>query len=172
MAMSVEMMDIVDDQDVVIGQASQEEVYKKFPLHRIFHVMVFDREGRIGSQRRSANKSYKPLHWTTAACGHPLSGETYEEAGQREGGEELGVNLVLTNFRKIKYEDSERPGLRRFLGVFEAVHKGPFNFNKEEVGGFLFKTKTELQKMIDEDELFHPEFRFILVKLYGLTSSQ
>lgn len=162
-----EQLDVVNEQDEVIGKALQKEIYEKRPLHRIVHVVVKNSKGEFGLQLRSARKSYKPLHWATSACGHPHAGETYKEGAKRETKEELRIDVEPENFRRLFYEDSERPGLRRFLGVFEVVYDGEIHLNPEEVEKFKFVTRIELQEMINRKEPFHPEFLFILTNLYG-----
>ena len=164
-----ETMDIVNMRDEVVGKASQEAVYTNKHLHRIVHIMAKDPKGRFGIQLRSVKKSYKPGHWATAACGHPQAGESYQTAGQRETLEELRQEVPLTNFRKLFYQDPERPGLERFLGAFEITISEPVLFDTEEVQDFQFFTHDQLQQMIDNGALFHPELLFILVNLYEFT---
>jgi isopentenyldiphosphate isomerase len=44
---AVEYLDVVDKDDHVIGRASKAEIYRKKLRHRIVHVLVFDRKGRM-----------------------------------------------------------------------------------------------------------------------------
>lgn len=166
--MASERMDIVNEDDQVVGSMAIEEIYLKFPRHRVVHIMVFNKKGDIGLQKRSEKKHYKPGYWTTAVSGHPQSGESYEGGAIREGQEELGTKLELSNFRRLdNYIDPDRPQLQRFLGVFEAQHEGPFKFGREEVSDFKFVSAKSLQQMINKGEKIHPELLFILKEVYG-----
>ena len=41
-----EYLDVVDESDNVVGKASFPEIYEKKLMHRIVHVLVFDKKGR------------------------------------------------------------------------------------------------------------------------------
>lgn len=43
----MEYLDIVDDEDNVINQATREEAYAKRLSHRIVHVLVFNDKGEM-----------------------------------------------------------------------------------------------------------------------------
>lgn len=162
----MEMLDVVDENDNVVGNASQKEIYEKLLPHRIAHVLVFNEKGEMALQMRSATKGFCPLHWSTAAGGHVKSGETYEQAALRETQEELGVSPAVEEVGKDLYVDCGR-GLKKFLGTFKAVHPGPFKFN-DEVERVEFFGMQKIQHMVDAGEKFHPELAFILERRFGI----
>ncbi len=86
-----EILDIINMDDQVIGQATREDVYAQKHMHRIVHVIVRDSAGRFLLQIRSETVKYLPLHWSTAVGGHVQTGETYKEAAWRELEEEIGI---------------------------------------------------------------------------------
>lgn len=86
-------------------------------LHRAVHVLVFDSEGRLWLQRRSAAKDTYPGLWTSSASGHVDPGEDYETAARRELQEELGLSLVLTYVGKVPAGPATQG---EFSGVFSA----------------------------------------------------
>lgn len=90
-----EILDVVDEDNVVVGNTPKAEVYTKLLNHRIVHVLVFNTAGEMLLQLRSKNKSFMPGYWVTSAGGHVGSGETYEVAALRELQEELGVTGKL-----------------------------------------------------------------------------
>jgi len=162
----MEMLDIVDENDNVVGSASQKEIYEKLLPHRIAHVLVFNERGEMALQMRSATKGFCPLHWSTTAGGHVQSGETYEQAALREMQEELGVTATLEELGKDLYVDKNR-GLRKFLATFKAIHPGPFNFN-HEVERVEFFGMEKIRDMVVAGEKFHPELMFLLEKRFGI----
>lgn len=162
--MKDEIMDIVDLNDVVIGQATQDEVYAKLLPHRIVHVLIFNSKGEMAMQLRSAKKSYCPLHWVTTVGGHVQTGESYEQAALREMKEEIGVQLPMEFFKKDSYNDTRN--LQKFLVTFKATYNGPFTINPDEVERVDFFSLEAIQEMMQEGEKFHPELLFLLQRYF------
>jgi isopentenyl-diphosphate delta-isomerase len=96
-----ELLPVVDRHDVVQGVRPREEIHRKGLLHRAVHVLVFDTEGRLYLQRRSALKDTHPGKWTTSASGHVDPDEGYRQAASRELEEELGLSLTLEEMGSI-----------------------------------------------------------------------
>ena len=162
----MEMLDIVNDQDEVIGKTSYADVYDKLHNHRIVHVLIFNDKGEMALQLRSKQKKFCPQHWVTAVGGHVQSGESYEQAALREMEEEVGVQLPVEFLRKDRYE-WQSESLIKFLATFKAVFNGPFEVNPEEVDRVEFFSMDKIKQMIANDEKFHPELLFLLKKEYG-----
>lgn len=162
----LEIMDIVDNDDNVIGSAPRDEVYDKLLCHRIVHVLIFNDEGRLALQLRSPNVSFCPGHWSTTVGGHVQSGETYEQAALREYQEELGTKSELEFLSKDFYTKPGRPN--KFLVTFKAKSNGPFVPDREAVDRVDFFTIEQVKDMIANGEKFHPELLFILKKLNDL----
>jgi isopentenyldiphosphate isomerase len=57
-------------------------------------VLVFNSQGEVYLQRRSATKDTYPNRWTTSCSGHVDAGEDYDTAVLREMAEELGLKGV------------------------------------------------------------------------------
>jgi isopentenyldiphosphate isomerase len=93
-AVVVEMLDIVDAHNRVIGCAPRREVHRLGLRHRAVHMLIQDGEGRIYLQRRSPLKDVDPNLWDTSAAGHVDRGEDYLAAARRELEEELGLTDV------------------------------------------------------------------------------
>ena len=158
-------MDVVNDQDEVIGQASKKEVYEKLLTHRIAEVFVFNDAGELLLQKRSANCSYCPLHWSMSAAGHVDTGETYEQAIHREMQEEIGVDLPLTFVGKEYYTEDPR-NVMKFIAVFQATSNGPFNVNPQEVDSVAFFPLDRVREMIKNGEPFHPQMKYMLARYF------
>ncbi len=86
-----EMFDVVDKNDRVIRTATRGEVHKNPALvHRSIGILVF-RGDQLYLHKRSDGKDVLPGTWTCSVTGHVDSGETYDQAAERELREELGV---------------------------------------------------------------------------------
>ncbi len=162
----MEFLDVVNKNDEVVGSATKQEVHDKFLMHRIVHVLVFNKKDKLALQLRSKNVPFCPYHWSTTVGGHVQSGESYEQAAAREFQEELGTNPKLEFFSKDFYEAPS--GLKEFLTTFKTVSEGPFNSNPKEVELVKFFGMDEIQEMINSGEKFHPELLFLLRKHFGL----
>ncbi|MCE7861474.1 MAG: NUDIX hydrolase, partial [Chloroflexi bacterium CFX2] len=55
--MSDEQLDVVNDKDEVIGQASRSDVHRRGLQHRGVHVFLFDAQGEMLIQKRSADRA-------------------------------------------------------------------------------------------------------------------
>ena len=67
----MEYLDIVNDNDEVIGHCTVGESYDKLLPHRISHILIFNDEGKMLLQKRTAKKNLsKSLirnYWWTCA---------------------------------------------------------------------------------------------------------
>lgn len=160
----MEFLDVVNMDDEVVGRAVKNVVYENSLKHRIVHVLIFNDKGEMALQQRSEHVSFCPLHWSTAVGGHVQTGESYEEGALREYEEELGVKSELELFGKDFYQAEGSPA--KFLTTFKAIFNGPFNPDPREVVNVAFFSLTDLKRMIDAGEKFHPELLFILNKYF------
>lgn len=93
-----ELLDVVDENDRVIGRATRGECHRKGLLHRSVSVFVFNSEGLFLIQQRSASKVLNASKWDRSVAGHVLSGQSWEEAARRELEEESGIRDVALRF--------------------------------------------------------------------------
>ena len=158
--MQEETLDIVNDQDEVIGRATRKEVYQKRLQHRIVHVLIFNKQDEMLLQLRAKTVSFCPLHWSTAVGGHVQTGESYEEAADRECVEELGKTTKLEFFSKDRYQIE---GVKKFLVVYKAKTDQVFEAG-EEVERIDYFSINKIKEMKNNGEEFHPELLFLLEK--------
>ncbi len=158
----MEILDIIDKNDKVIGKATRDEVYEKSLCHRIVHILIFNDKGEMALQLRNKTASFYPSHLATSAGGHVRSGETYEKAAEREYKEELGTSQEIKFFKKDFYNVPEVPN--KFITTFKTNSNGPFKPNPEDIKKVDFFSIEKIKGMIDDGEKFHPELLFILKK--------
>jgi len=99
--MQKEVLDIVDANDEVIGQADREECHANFLRHRAIQVFVFDPKGKIFVQKRSRKKDVFPGLFEASCSGHVQAGEAYRQAAVRELAEELGITHTEHELKEL-----------------------------------------------------------------------
>lgn len=88
-----EILDVVNDQDEIIGQAERDEVHRIGLVCRLAYVCFYTANREIILQKRSTTKKNDPGKLTTTVSGHVVSGQDYLEAAVRETLEETGVEI-------------------------------------------------------------------------------
>ena len=96
-----EVVDIIDKDGNVIGQATRSEVYKKGLLHPAVNIVVMNKRGQIFIQQRSAQKIL-PLYWDISASEHVKSGEDYKSAAEGKFVSFEKLNELIKN-NQIKF---------------------------------------------------------------------
>lgn len=92
--MADELLDIVNDEDVVIGQEMRSTVHQKGLQHRGVHVFLFSEDGKMLVQKRSAERASSPSLLDCSVSEHVKAGESYLDAAVRGMKEEMGVDGV------------------------------------------------------------------------------
>lgn len=154
-----ERLDIINEQDEVVGTATRAEVYAQKLMHRIVHVIVWNAAGELLLQLRPHTVSL-PNHWTTSVGGHVRAGESYIDAAKREAQEEIGVVPTLELMGQPWFKNTN--GLHKRLTVFRAQHEGPFTTNPEEVAELAFFSQQKTTDLLASGALIHPELLFLL----------
>jgi isopentenyldiphosphate isomerase len=142
-----EIVDLVDEEDEVIGHAPRREVRAGNLLHREVAAIVRNAQGEIYVHRRTESKDVFPGMYDMFVAGVVKSGESYEDAVRRELGEELGIEGVEPAFLfKSRYADWD---INWWTCGYEVVWDGPIRHQEEEIawGGFL--TEADLLAKLD-----------------------
>lgn len=146
------ILDIVNEQDEVIGSAPYEEIKTKQLLCRGVCILAFDAQKRLYVQRRAKKNVVAPGLWDMSASGHVDLGESYEVAASRELKEELGLHGAKLRF-VTKYYDEEpnlQYGLMKgFVELFEAhIDNQIVTPNTAELMDGKWVTITELEEWL------------------------
>ncbi|MDD2647077.1 MAG: NUDIX domain-containing protein [Patescibacteria group bacterium] len=130
-----EILNIVDENDNIIGQEQRERVHKSGLLHREIHVWVYNDKGEVLLQKRAMDKDTFPGLFDASVGGHVDLNQTYEEAATRELEEEIGVKAdikdlsYLIKMRDKDYDQSTGMTNNRFWVVY--AYK--YNENKDNL---------------------------------------
>ncbi len=153
--MAEEIFDIVNDDDMVIGQEKRSVVHRTGMLHRGVHVCLSTPDGRLLIQRRSENRRNSPGTLDLSVSEHVKAGEEYEAAAQRGLKEELGLeglDLELIVTFRMNYGPNDNEISRLFRG--HLADPSRVKFDQEEVASVGLASLEELHRWLDEGS--HP----------------
>lgn len=151
-----EMLEIVDETDTVIGQASRSRVHREGLLHREANIFFITPDGQLIFQQRSNEKETYPNKLICAVGGHVEPGMTYEQTARKECAEETGLivspsDLVfLGTLRKRSFDQSTGLTNNVFRAYFAYLFSGSLSDLRPEPGsgqGFMSWPIEELEHL-------------------------
>ena len=160
-----EILDIVDENNNVVGQATRGECYQKNLLHRAVNIFIYNSKGQLFMHKRSDKKIKFPRYWDLSCSEHVQPGESFDEAAKRGLMEELSIEMdleILISLHHVDFafkDDHDNELVVTFKGIFE----GEMKFDPSEVADGKFFNPDNLPtpvtpwflhdwKMIKKDE--------------------
>lgn len=148
-----ELVDVVDEENRVIGIVTRREMRARNLLHRCTYVFVLDPDGRVYVHRRTETKDVYPGYFDVCAGGVNAAGEDYDGCARRELGEELAI-AAEPEFRfGHRYEG---PSGRVFGAAYDVVWDGPVVWQPDEVVWGAFVPLADVDAMVAR-ECFCPD---------------
>lgn len=148
--MKEEILDLIDEHDHIIGQAPRSEFIAKKLLHRSISVLVFNSQGEIFVHQRAFDKPVYPGCYDFFIGGSVKSGETYEDAAQRELKEEIGAKKV--KLQPLSKTRVRNPELNVLFQDFKCVYDGPIKLQKKEIIHGRFMSIAELKELLKKEK--------------------
>jgi 16S rRNA (adenine1518-N6/adenine1519-N6)-dimethyltransferase len=130
----MELFDLVDINDNVIGTTDKPTAHTNKQLHRVVAVYVFNEAGELYVQIHKVGGGL----YDHSVGGHVPKGEDYVTAAQREAEEELGIKQPLS-FLSTFYSD-EGAQLHMF-GLFECIAEVNWEFSPNNEVEEIFPVK-------------------------------
>ncbi|WP_338682985.1 NUDIX domain-containing protein [Streptomyces acidiscabies] len=152
MSAADEILDIVDEQDNVIGQLPRGEVYADGLRHRCVFIQARDAEGRLFVHRRTPTKLVFPSLYDMFVGGVVGAGEAYDAAALREAEEELGVSGLPQPEFLFKFLYDDGAGRSWWSAVYEVLCELPVVPQVEEVEWYGFLSEGEVEGRLREWE--------------------
>lgn len=128
---SEELIDVVDEDDRVLGSTTRSQMRAQNLLHRSVFILCKSTRGAIYVHRRTLTKDVFPGLYDMFVGGVVGAGETYEAAALREIGEELGI--VGPPLRRLFHHRYESERSRAHIEVFDVVWDGPIVLQDNEI---------------------------------------
>lgn len=145
--LSQELLDVVDEDDRVIGTRTRGEIHAEGLMHRATHILVFNSQGDLFLQKRSMSKDENPGLWDTSVAGHVDSGEDYLGCAVRELGEELGMPSDISLNYLFHLPATELTGMEH-SAVYACQYDGPLELQAEEIDEGQWISPVEMNRRV------------------------
>lgn len=147
-----EILDLVDENDQVIGTIPRVEFYsveQAVNNIRVVNAFIKNSRGELWIPKRTLSKKAFPGAYDFSVAGHVSSGETYEEAFFKEASEEINLDMNSVPYKEIGYfKDGER-GLHCFMKVYEILTDESPDFNPEDFSEANWWTPEEVLRQAE-----------------------
>ncbi len=132
-----ELVDLVDLDNRIVGQALRSEVRARNLLHRGVGILCRNSRGDVYVHRRTPTKDVFPHLYDMFVGGVVGSGETFDAAAAREVAEELGITGVPLEF--LFAHLYQGPHNRAWVYVYRLCWDGPIVHQDTEIewGGWI-----------------------------------
>jgi isopentenyl-diphosphate delta-isomerase len=154
---------LVDAEDNEIGYRSKADCHDGAGiLHRAFSLFLFNNDGGLLLQQRSAGKRLWPGYWSNTCCSHPRRGETLQIATMRRLNDELNIAADVEPVYHFCYRAtfSEAGSENELCHVFLGKVRGEVRPNDSEIQSTRFVSMCELDDELKEHaQHFTPWFK-------------
>jgi isopentenyl-diphosphate Delta-isomerase len=142
--MGLEYLNIVDEDDNIIGQESREKIHSEGLLHREIHVYFITPDREVIFQHRAKDKDIYPDLLDATVGGHVDLGDTYQGAAIREIKEETGLNVTMDDLVFLN-KTRKKASLDKATGKINNAWRESYIYNFK---GELSDLKTEKGKAL------------------------
>jgi len=158
----LECLDVVDEQNRIVGWADRPLIHQLGLRHRAVHVFVFNGQGEVFVQQRSLLKKTDPGLWDSSVSGHVDTGETCYQAAIREMAEEVGVRADI---RLCFVLPAEAATGFEFSYLYLCQDDGPMVLQPEEVSDGCWLTPAALsQELTQTPQCYSSSLRLLWKK--------
>ncbi len=150
--MQDEYLDLVDENDKVIGKDWRNNIYAKgLDCNiRVVNVFLFNASGKLLLPKRTMNRRIFPGCFDFSCGEHVVSGEDYYQAAIRGLKEELGIkNTELVELGKLTQKD----GVSCFMKIYKLEYnKEITNYDKAGIDKLYWCDLEKVRRMVVEDK--------------------
>ncbi|MCH9694001.1 MAG: isopentenyl-diphosphate Delta-isomerase [Gammaproteobacteria bacterium] len=167
---------LVDEDDNELGYASKAHCHDGAGvLHRAFSLFLFNADGQLLLQQRSALKRLWPGYWSNSCCSHPRRDETMAVATRRRLGDELNISTAVEHVYQFCYtaEFGDAGSENELCHVYLGRVSGHVRANESEIDAIRYVSVEQLNdELARRPESFTPWFKQEWQSLQELYSEQ
>ena len=163
----MEMVDIIDEHNAVLYQASKDEAHAKGLLHRCVIAEVRNARGEWLMVRQAGHKQ-DAGQYVSPVGGHVQAGEEIEDALKREAEEEVGLTGFTFHHVGNAIYNREVIGRKEnhLFIVYEIVSAQEPRINDESVAYRWFTEEELIREYRDHPNHFGGAFHFVVAHFY------
>jgi len=134
------MLEVVDENDNVVGLETRAKVHQDGLLHREIHIWFLTPKGEIIFQHRAKDKDTYPDKLDATVGGHVEPKMSYEETAIKECKEETGIDidlsklLFLRKMRKKSFDEVTKLTNNTIRSQYAYLYNGPISELQVEEG--------------------------------------
>jgi len=155
-----DILNIVNENDEIIGEETREKIHQDGLLHREIHVYFITLNREIIFQHRAKDKDTFPDLLDATVGGHVEIGDSYEQTAVKETEEETGVKIGISDLifiNKVKGYSKDKATDKinnAFKSDYLYIYKGDIADLKIEKGKSLGFEVWPIDKLLNlsEDE--------------------
>ncbi len=149
--MTKEDIQVVNEDDQVIGHKSRSEVDSAGDTYRVSALWVTNKKGDVLIAQRKLTKKHCPGKWGPAVAGTVDEGETYESNIYKEAEEEIGLRDVKFELGRKRRRYKPHSHFTQWFLVTLDRDINDFKLCEDEVEKLAWIPKKELQEDIDKN---------------------
>ena len=136
----LQMLEVIDENDNVIGLEDRTKVHKEGLLHREIHVWFITPKGEIIFQHRAKDKDTYPDKLDATVGGHVEPNDSYEYTAIKECKEETGIDidpsklLFLAKMKKKSFDEVTKLTNNTIRSQYAYLYEGPISDLQVEEG--------------------------------------
>lgn len=148
-----ELLDIVDHNDQIIGQKYRAEIYaQNLSSFRVINAFVINSKKQVWIPRRSSDKKLFPLCLDASVGGHVASGESYDQAFERETQEELNIEISQVSHKLLAKLTPHQHGVSAYMNVYAIITDQEPIYNTNDFISATWFAIPKLQALIKQGE--------------------
>jgi len=147
-----ELLDVVDENDLVIGQEYRTKVHKEKLPFRVINAFLINKQKELWIPRRTPHKKLFPSCLDASVGGHVMAGEDYDQAFERELQEELNIKRSQVSYQFIGKLSPYRHGVSAFMHLYLITTNITPNYNPADFSEASWVNITKLNERIKKGE--------------------
>ncbi len=163
--MSEEVLDVVDENDRVIGKDTRFNIHHSKSWHRGIHVIILNGKGEMLLQMRGPEQDKYPNTYDLSVSEHAKAGESYDQAAKRGLSEELGIKDAKP--RKLLHLKMEYGPFDRSITVlYELKYDGEIIVDDKETISVSYLPVDEVKRMLKAEKEKFAYWAYEIIKWY------
>jgi len=150
-----EFLDIVAENNKVIGQEKRSIVHQSGLWHRGVHILLFTPEHKLVIQQRSQRRKQSPGALDCSVSEHLKAGESYLAGAIRGLEEELGIKPVPLR-RLVQFKMNYGPGDNMISTLYEGtVDQEAIRIDTNEIERIIYHSLSEAEESLAQGEVLY-----------------